>query len=75
MLLKLEGNCYQIRSGIKCITSNPVEGMKEGGGKEANKKSNKNITLNKMIEINPNRLVITRNETGENTPVKRSCVF
>ena len=46
-----------------------------GGGKEANKKSNKNITLNKMIEINPNRLVITRNETGENTPVKRSCVF
>ena len=70
MLLKIEGNCYKNRN--KMHNFQPSRRHESKGRKEANKKSNENRTLNKMIEINPNRLVITRNETRENTPVKRS---
>ena len=64
------------RTEIKCITSKPIEDMKEEGGKATNKKSNKNRTLDKTIEINPNILVITINETRGNTPpVKRLYMF
>lgn len=73
MLLKIEGNFYKNRNKMHNFQTSRRHERK--GGKEANKKSNKNRTLNKMTEINPNRLVITRNETRENTPVKRSYMF